>query len=317
MCDASLSSKIQGRSSCNTHTNEFRYDENFIEQLSEFIPHLKYTVFTGGEPFLIKIYYDIWDQIISINPNIRINITTNGTVFNDRIRNFLEQANVNITVSVDSFNPETYSKIRVGAELAETLNNVYEFAEICREKKAEFTITVCPMIINAFEIPEIVNKCNEQNWNFNFNTVLKPWHQALWSLEIGELQKIVDYYKGHDLYQSSSISEMNNLKFRSLISLLENWIIRVKTFDSIGLNDFDLKKMRKQLSERFKIILSNSDNGQLAKVDKVVNRIPDRLIRKELVDYVNKLSVSFISKEFIENDEDTIVDHLCIVAFNL
>jgi DNA primase catalytic subunit len=173
------------------------------------------------------------------------------------------------------------------------------------------------MIINAYEIPEIVNKCNEQNWNFNFNTVLKPWHQALWSLDIGELQQIVDYYKGHNLDQNSSISEVNNLKFYSLISLLENWILRVKIFDAIDLNDVDLKEMRKQLSQRFQNVLSNSDNSMLAKMDNVVNRIPDKLIRKALVDYVNKLSESFITKEFVENDEDTIVDHLCIVAFNL
>ena len=61
------------------------YDEAFVEQLTAFIPHLQGANFTGGEPFLIKTYFNIWDRILELNPQMQIYIHTNGTVLNERI----------------------------------------------------------------------------------------------------------------------------------------------------------------------------------------------------------------------------------------
>ncbi len=44
------------------------YDAAFVDQLEEFIPYLEEVKFYGGEPFLIDIYYDIWERIMRINP---------------------------------------------------------------------------------------------------------------------------------------------------------------------------------------------------------------------------------------------------------
>ncbi len=74
MCDASLSSSIQMKKEPKEKCFEtFSYDEDFVSQLEEFIPYLKFAVFTGGEPFLIKSYYSIWDKMIELNKDIIIN----------------------------------------------------------------------------------------------------------------------------------------------------------------------------------------------------------------------------------------------------
>ena len=317
MCDASLSSKIQQQKRTKPKAKSYCYDENFVEQIVEFIPHLKYSVFTGGEPFLINIYFQIWQKIIELNPETIINVVTNGTVLNQRVLDFVDNANVNVTVSIDSFNPDTYGKIRIGAKLDDTLRNVDKFAEICCSKNTRFTITVCPMIINAFEIPEIVNKCNEQNWGFSYNTVIKPWNQALWSLEIFKIREIIEYYKSFDIYEKDELSINNKANFYTLISLLENWLNRVSILNSKCQSSKELIKMRNKLNKLLQQKLSKSTIDYSQKIKMLIDGIPDLLIRKQLISYVDKLSASMITNEFLDNDEDTIIDHFCIVAFNL
>ena len=52
------------------------YNDQFVKELEEFIPHLTDAKFLGGEPFMIDIYLKIWERILQINPSVRIHITT-------------------------------------------------------------------------------------------------------------------------------------------------------------------------------------------------------------------------------------------------
>ena len=69
------------------------YNSEFVKEVRKFIPQLTDMKFLGGEPFLIKLYYDIWDDIIELNPKVGVHITTNGTVLNSRIKDYLEKMN--------------------------------------------------------------------------------------------------------------------------------------------------------------------------------------------------------------------------------
>ena len=86
------------------------YDEKFLESLDPIIPDLKYVKFLGGEPFLINIYYEVWERIIECNPNCLIDVQTNGTILNDRVKDILERGNFRIGVSLDSLKKETYER---------------------------------------------------------------------------------------------------------------------------------------------------------------------------------------------------------------
>ena len=60
MCNGNTSSAIrQNRDKLPPVANP--YDDNFAEQLREFIPHLEEAKFFGGEPFLIRSYFQIWE----------------------------------------------------------------------------------------------------------------------------------------------------------------------------------------------------------------------------------------------------------------
>lgn len=57
------------------------YNDAFVEQLEEFIPHLKELRFNGGEPFLINAVFRIFEKVEKLNPKLKIVIATNGTVW--------------------------------------------------------------------------------------------------------------------------------------------------------------------------------------------------------------------------------------------
>ena len=255
--------------------------------------------------------------MFEINPDIIINITTNGTVFNQKINNLLEKSKVNITVSIDSFNPETYEKIRVGANFNKTWNNIHEFSTHCKNKGRIFTITVCPMIINAFDIPEIVEKCNKEEWNFNFNIVLKPWQQALWALSPEKIQEIINYYKSYEFEINSEITKSNTFRFKNLINLLEFWSLRLVEMNENIKTNSEIVEIRVQMVNLIAQILGEVHEDIFSKIKEVVFQIPELLLSEKLLKHLEKMSKLMIINEFQENDVDTIVDHLCIIAFNL
>src|SRR5205814_4784152 len=80
MCNSLLSSSIRK----NEHLPPLKkqYDEHFADQLIPYIPYLKEAIFSGGEPFLIPLYYKIWEQMLDINPDITICVVTNGSTLN-------------------------------------------------------------------------------------------------------------------------------------------------------------------------------------------------------------------------------------------
>ena len=98
MCTDFYSSSIAKKDILFKERKDDIYDQNFINQLKTFLPNIKKTIFKGGEPFLIKPYYKIWEAIIETNPSIEIRIITNCTIFNDNIKSLLEKADFYLNI---------------------------------------------------------------------------------------------------------------------------------------------------------------------------------------------------------------------------
>jgi MoaA/NifB/PqqE/SkfB family radical SAM enzyme len=144
------------------------YDDSFVDQLEYFIPHLKTCNFLGGEPFLNPLYYKILDLIVKKAPDIAVNITTNGSIYNSRIKSYFEKLpNLNIIVSLDSLNEETYQLIRKNGNFKNVMNNIEEF----KKHNVFKSITFCPMIQNVNELPDIITYCINNNIDLGINDV--------------------------------------------------------------------------------------------------------------------------------------------------
>jgi MoaA/NifB/PqqE/SkfB family radical SAM enzyme len=222
MCNGFFSSLIR-RNRENLPPLNSPYDEFFVKQLEPFIPHLKEAKFLGGEPFLIKTYYQIWNLIIQLNPNIKVSITTNGTILNDRIKHILEKMNTDIIISIDSLEKENYERIRINAKFDLVMGILRYFRDYVTRKRTTLSIATCPMQQNWKEMPYFLRFCNEQGIYLYFNTVTWPEDHSLETMSQDELSKIVKFLRPVILIENTDVHRYNNSNYRDLIRQISYW----------------------------------------------------------------------------------------------
>jgi MoaA/NifB/PqqE/SkfB family radical SAM enzyme len=204
------------------------YDAGFVEQLKPFLPYLKEAKFLGGEPFLIDIYYQIWEAIAEINPNINIYITTNATIYNNKVRALLDRLRVNPVISIDSLVEETYNIIRKNASFTRVMENVGQLRAYCEEKGTQLSFAVCPMTLNKNELPEMVQYANKEGIRLFFNTVFQPEIYSLKFLPEVELAALIATYKNFSLENDTEIAQHNASVFNDLAHQLEAWLAQAQ-----------------------------------------------------------------------------------------
>ncbi|MES2622264.1 MAG: radical SAM protein [Bacteroidota bacterium] len=198
MCNGYFSSSIR-KNREKLPAIESPYNEKFVDELEEFIPHLTDAKFLGGEPFMIDIYLSIWERILKINPSIRIHITTNGTFLNNRIKNLLEGLHAGIIMSMDSVVKETYQKIRVNGNYEKVMENLEYFMDYSKRKKTFISIAACPIVYNWKELPGMLEFCLSKNIALYFNAVFTPFELSLREQTIELQEEILAYLESYPL----------------------------------------------------------------------------------------------------------------------
>jgi MoaA/NifB/PqqE/SkfB family radical SAM enzyme len=223
MCDGNLSSSIRKHRDKQPPLPEV-YDNRFLEELREFIPHLQMAEFTGGDPFLIPIYYEIWEMLREMNPQCKILITTNGNTWSKRIESMLSTfKNLHFNISIDSLRPEVYEKIRVGADFQSVMQNTERFINYCHKHNTTCNILVCPMSINLNDLPELVSFGNEHGCGVFFHTVVKPQKLSLKYQSADFLHQSIEKLKTFTPPRSTYQEKQNAGNYHSMISQLESW----------------------------------------------------------------------------------------------
>ncbi len=220
MCNPHTSSAILK----NCHLNNISgspYDLSLLNEIEEFIPHLTHANFIGGEPFLISLYYSIIEKMLSINPHIIFNISTNGTILNNNLKELLSRGQFDIGISIDSIIKETYEKIRKNASFETTFENLNYFHSYCKTKKSYFSVWVCPIKQNAYEIPDFVKYFEKRNIPVYFNTVTMPHSLSLWYQKPEDLKSIRTFYQENIILGKS----LNAKRFNDLLNQIRVWEI--------------------------------------------------------------------------------------------
>ena len=189
MCSGYLSSGIR-KNRENLPPLPMMYDQTFVDQLTEFVPHLEEVRFNGGEPFAQKIVLDICDMVAEINPGLKINIATNGTVYNKRVEKILRQNNVHLNVSIDSLIKDRYESIRINANFDQLMANFEIFHKYSIDGKKEMAVMVNPMRNNWEEMVDFLQFANDRNINLWYNTIKYPENLAIWNLDSDKLMEI-------------------------------------------------------------------------------------------------------------------------------
>ena len=222
MCSGEYSSLIRkNREKKLPYTNP--YDSNFVKQLEEFIPHLEGINLTGGEPFLINLYYEVLDRIIAIKPEIQIYIHSNGTILNKKIKTYLEKLNFNFTISVDSISQSTYENIRINAKHDIVMQNINYFHQYSLEKNSSFHIKNCLMKNNIMELPFFLEFFNNQNISVQLKPVWFPSKFSLRTLHPNKLYHIIDVLKRSCFKDNTHFQKLNINRYNEVINQLELW----------------------------------------------------------------------------------------------
>lgn len=232
MCNGKFSSSIRANREKKPPLAEV-YDDRLIEQLREFIPHLREAKFLGGEPFLIDIYSKIWDLITELNPECEISITTNGTALSPRILRHLEQLNFYIVVSLDSLHKERYQAIRRNANFERVLANVETLHEISTRRGKSMTFAVCPMVTNWMDVPDLVAFANARNAGVYFNTVFFPEHLSLRSLSGEKLTEISNTLRSSIKNSANNAEARNYRAVADLCRQIDEWCAE-KTYELVS-----------------------------------------------------------------------------------
>jgi MoaA/NifB/PqqE/SkfB family radical SAM enzyme len=154
MCGGDLSSKIRSQRE-HRPPLERAYGDRFFEELEEFLPHLGIAEFRGGEPFLMPEHFRIWDSLIRLDHRIPCNVTTNGTILNDKVERVMEELPFSFVVSIDGSTPETLEAVRVGVAWDALMANIPKFLRYTRARGTHFHLSTCALQQNWQELPDI------------------------------------------------------------------------------------------------------------------------------------------------------------------
>ncbi len=253
MCKGELSSTIRKNREL-LPPLELPYNESFVEQLAEFLPHLKEAKFLGGEPFLIPIYYKIWEKIIEVNPDIKITVTTNGTVWNKRVQRIIESLHFNIIMSIDAFSKEAYDAIRIGSDFEKVMTNFEHFRNYTQARKSYMGVSVNPLRKNWSEIKNYVDICNEKDVYLWFNTIVYPFDEALWTWGAEKLTKVYSVLSSQKPNPKTAdcrkeVYDSNVTNFRNLVEVqIKNWWTDAKRKEEQKLKDADSMSDKQMLA---------------------------------------------------------------------
>lgn len=287
-----------------------QYDNAFLLQLREFIPHLEEAKFFGGEPFLIPIYLDIWDLIMELNPKCSIILQTNATILSERVKKLLEKGNFKIGISLDSLQKDTYESIRRNAKYDKVMENIRYFRDYTKRKKTFFGISVCMMRNNWTEAADFVRYCNSLNADLYFHTVLSPHGLALNSLSAQELKDIYQQMGTESFNVENSTHKRNVEHFKHWLLQIKEWQNKAEQYDFLAL----LPVFKKHIQENFEGDTANMLNVKLD----IVSQLSKRKWRKEEIN--SKIFVPAIIDIFLKDSIEDLIkkaeaDNLQVVDF--
>jgi MoaA/NifB/PqqE/SkfB family radical SAM enzyme len=273
------------------------YSEDFVQQLQPFIPHLTDAKFLGGEPFLIDIYYRIWDLIIASKPEIKLHITTNGTILNKKVKEYLERMRAGLILSIDTVHPEHYEQIRVNASFQQVMDNLEWFRDYTRRKKTYLSIAACPIRHNRFDIPDLVRFCNERDIHLHLNTVWTPEDQSLRFLSAPELSELLSFYQQEHFDTPGTRQRANVSHFKAYVEQIATWKEEAEKSEALQAVPDQWKNVFRSILENLKLEEGPERDFLLAEAQYYLSDLPSA---EKLQIELKKILVRHGAQDFLQ-----------------
>lgn len=135
--------------------------ESTFREMLEPIRRARHVGIAGsGEPLMNKALAAFVRTAREVNPDLEVDLTTNGTLISESVATALIKAGLNrLTVSIDGARQETVARIRIGINLEEVLENVRRVQRLKGELGSAFPILRINYMVgfgNYDELPELV-----------------------------------------------------------------------------------------------------------------------------------------------------------------
>jgi cyclic pyranopterin phosphate synthase len=179
------------------------YDKNgWWDQVAEWVKSVKEIELLSGEPFIQKDTYRLMDSISVTNPECLWSITTNANwKLNDKIRSTLDKIKMkHLIVSIDSLDPEIYSKIRKNGNLAQLLQTVEDLLEYDQDRMARGLGSLNMHVVflvqqdNWHELKSFHEYASTRKVDLFFIFLYEPAQLSLHALPETEREKILLFY---------------------------------------------------------------------------------------------------------------------------
>jgi len=132
-------------------------------EFSALYPFLSTLRIQGGEAFAYRGFQDIIEDIASTTSRPLVSVSTNGTLIDDEwAERIVRTPFSNLTVSIDGGTPETYARVRRGADLRQVLANVRRVQAWKQKLNSELPVLDSFFVIlrsNFREIPRYLGLC--------------------------------------------------------------------------------------------------------------------------------------------------------------
>ena len=167
------------------------YDEAFFEQLPPFLDHAEVLAFLGGEPFLMPEARRVWDLVLERGLRPEVQVTTNATVWNERVERYVHELRMAPAVSIDGATKQTYESIRVGARYERVIENRDRFIAAAKRHGAHAQLNFCLMTRNWHELGPFLLQADELEVPANIIPVFDPISHSVFRLPVDELEVVV------------------------------------------------------------------------------------------------------------------------------
>ena len=155
---------------------------------ADWIKSLSRLEIVGGEPFYIKQWHQLFDEIIAVDKakEVVLSISTNCTLYYPKLveKISLNFGQVGIGLSIDGIGP-TYEYLRHPGKWEEVLGNMHKYhAAAMQYPKLYVSVSYTISWLNAFDLPLMHALIREQFPKFSIwnNIVHYPEHMALWAI---------------------------------------------------------------------------------------------------------------------------------------
>lgn len=288
MCNGVYSSSIRKNREKRDPLPEVYETEEFFEELKPFILNAKRINFFGGEPFLIGTYYKIFDFLVEQKSSTLCYIQTNGTIYNDKIKRYLENLNINLSVSLDAATKDVYERIRKNAQYDRVISNIEKFKEALDKNNKQFFISPVVCTENLFDLKNILDLANKYQAKLYFHHLEFPLMLNLRYTDKLSLQQALNFYYTLDAQEySDGNSGYNFNAFLDALKYIKYCVVNYETNNPSAIYLVDY--LRVNFTERYnlaqKIIQEyNLDEKKVHKLYTINEKYCIELFRDEPMD---------------------------------